>query len=172
MSKRPSPSRVYMLRHARAGWAGSGQRDFDRALDQRGRDDAARMALAMVERGFVPSLVLCSPARRCAETWEIVARQVSTEPAIHDELLYSGEESDYLERIRRSGVRGSILLCGHNPMIAAASDLLLEPGDHRGTFQRTGFRKGALAVMDLDGPIAEAGRIRASLVAYLVPDDM
>ncbi|RUX92559.1 histidine phosphatase family protein, partial [Mesorhizobium sp. M7A.F.Ca.CA.004.04.1.1] len=36
-------SRLYLLRHAKAGWALPGMRDFDRPLDASGRSDAEMM---------------------------------------------------------------------------------------------------------------------------------
>ncbi|TIV15839.1 MAG: histidine phosphatase family protein, partial [Mesorhizobium sp.] len=36
-------SRLYLLRHAKAGWALPGVRDFDRPLDESGKADAEAM---------------------------------------------------------------------------------------------------------------------------------
>src|SRR5438445_2481303 len=52
-------SRLYLLRHAKAGWALPGMRDFDRPLDASGRADAEIMGTAMRSRGYIPDLTLC-----------------------------------------------------------------------------------------------------------------
>ena len=39
--------RIYLVRHASAAWPQPGTRDFDRTLDQRGREEAARLAEMM-----------------------------------------------------------------------------------------------------------------------------
>ncbi|RUZ11954.1 histidine phosphatase family protein, partial [Mesorhizobium sp. M7A.F.Ca.US.007.01.2.1] len=46
-------SRLYLLRHAKAGWALPGMRDFDRPLDASGRADAEMMGAAMRSRLYV-----------------------------------------------------------------------------------------------------------------------
>ncbi|TIX99998.1 MAG: histidine phosphatase family protein, partial [Mesorhizobium sp.] len=40
-------SKLYLLRHAKAGWALPGMRDFDRPLDASGIADAETMGAAM-----------------------------------------------------------------------------------------------------------------------------
>ena len=61
-------SRLYLLRHSKAGWALPGVRDFDRPLDASGLADAERLGLAMRAAAHVPDLTLCSNARRARET--------------------------------------------------------------------------------------------------------
>ncbi|RVB55078.1 histidine phosphatase family protein, partial [Mesorhizobium sp. M7A.F.Ca.CA.004.06.1.1] len=63
-------SRLYLLRHAKAGWALPGMRDFDRPLDASGRSDAEMMGAAMRSRLYVPDRTLCSNAKRAKETLE------------------------------------------------------------------------------------------------------
>ncbi len=66
-------ARLFLLRHAKAGWAQPGMRDFDRALEPSGAADAEAMGEAMRTHGYVPDLTLCSTAARARQTLEGVA---------------------------------------------------------------------------------------------------
>ena len=89
-------SRLYLLRHAKAGWALPGMRDFDRPLDASGRADAETMGAAMRSRGYVPDLTLCSNARRAKETLEGLAGQTDTGKVLFFDTLYSEDAAGYL----------------------------------------------------------------------------
>lgn len=173
MALTPANSRVYLLRHARASWADPDGRDFDRTLDQKGRGDAARMGLEMAARGYVPAKILCSSAPRCVETWEILGRHLGTAHVTHSEALYHGDAHDYLDAITGSRGPGSVLLCGHNPMMAETAEMLLAPTrGESAVIARRGFKKCGLAVIDIEGPLTEAGRSPARLSAYLIPGEL
>ena len=57
---------LYLLRHAKAGWAAPGMRDFDRPLDDTGLADAEAMGRTMRAQRLVPDLTL-DDGRRVAE---------------------------------------------------------------------------------------------------------
>ena len=65
--------RLMLLRHAKTERAEPGQRDRDRKLTKRGRDDAAVIGAYMARHGLSPDLALVSPAKRAQETWALVA---------------------------------------------------------------------------------------------------
>lgn len=173
MSASASRACVYLMRHARAGWAPPGMRDFDRALDAEGRAEAERMGRAMAEAGHRPQRVLCSTAKRCAQTWEIVSRHVAVADIVFDGELYGGDGDTYLSAIRRQEDVGSVLVLGHNPMTEAAAHGLLASGAESGAEPlRTGFPTASLAVFDLEAGFARAGRAPARLVAFLTPGNV
>ena len=62
--------RLLLLRHAKAEKGGPGVDDRDRALNPRGRTDAARIGAYMAHHGLLPGGALVSPARRTRETFE------------------------------------------------------------------------------------------------------
>jgi phosphohistidine phosphatase len=68
-------SRLYLLRHAKAGWAQPGVRDFDRPLDASGLADAEAMGALMRTGNYIPDLTLCSNATRARQTLEGLAPQ-------------------------------------------------------------------------------------------------
>ena len=82
--------RLYLLRHAKSGWDGPEQDDFDRPLSRRGRRSAPLMGRYMRNLGYAPSIALCSPARRTQETWDLVrdALESGTTEEMRPELYH------------------------------------------------------------------------------------
>ena len=66
------------MRHAKAESGVPGQRDFDRSLSARGRDDAARMGRLLAKLRSVPDAIVASPAARAKETAEAVGVSPAT----------------------------------------------------------------------------------------------
>src|SRR5215813_11932177 len=63
---------LVIMRHAKAARPDSID-DFDRPLEMRGRGDAQAAGTWLAREGYVPELVLCSPAARTRMTWHEVA---------------------------------------------------------------------------------------------------
>ena len=166
-------SRLYLLRHAKAGWADPGTRDFDRPLTEHGREDAAAIGMAMRISGFVPDLVLCSTARRARETWECVADTIGPVPAppAFADSLYSCDAAGYLSLVRKTAHdTSSLLVVGHNPMIEdVAIACAAEGDDAERAGLASGFPTSALAVIQFSRPLAEAAPGRGYLTAFLTP---
>lgn len=108
--------RLFLLRHAKAV-PGHGGRDHERALADRGRSDAPAMGRAMARRGFLPDLVLCSTAKRTAETLDLVLPFLTPAPECRLEPgLYHAEAAAILERAAAlDGAVNAALFIGHNP---------------------------------------------------------
>ena len=89
----PKALRLYLLRHARSGWALPGQRDFDRSLDEVGYIDAERLAQTAADQGIRPDRILCSTAVRCRETAEPFFRTFTTS---FNALLRDGQTATHV----------------------------------------------------------------------------
>ena len=115
--------RLATLRHAKSSWDDGRLADFDRPLNDRGRNAAQRMGRDLKERGF--DLVLASPAARVRQTLE--AAELEAELRF-DEDMYLASERTLLEIIRDlPDTVHAPLLVGHNPglqelVIALARD--------------------------------------------------
>ena len=109
--------RLYLLRHAKTGWDHPTQDDFDRSLTRRGRRSAPLMGRFMQDHGYVPSIALCSPARRTSETWELVRDTLDGETT--EEMrpeLYLPEPQTLLDAIRKiDATHPSAIVISHNP---------------------------------------------------------
>jgi len=106
-----------------------GIRDFDRPLDDRGREEAARLATTMTVNGFKPDLVYCSNARRCVETLAILLARGNHKPRVeHSDSLYAASHDAYLDVIASAHDESiqSIMIIGHNPMIEDTAHALFK----------------------------------------------
>jgi phosphohistidine phosphatase len=163
-------SRLYLLRHAKAGWAAPGMRDFDRPLDATGWADAEATGVAMRERNLAPDLVLCSSARRAKETLEAVSRHLPTERVVFSDGLYATDAAGYLELIQRAHDVTSVLVVGHNPMMEDLGFALSGDGEPTARdMLASGFPASGLAVIRFGGSLAGAEPGKGFLEAFLVP---
>lgn len=166
-------SRLYLLRHAKAGWALPGVRDFDRSLDESGMADAEAIGEAMRARAYVPDITLCSNARRARQTLEGLAGRADTGRVLFFDTLYSQDAAGYLDIIRTNGGAGSLLVIGHNPMTEDLAMAVSGDGNEaaRGMLNH-GFPTSGLAVVRFAGNLAEAGQGGGYLEAFLTPADL
>jgi len=122
---------LLLLRHAKAEIGTSGMRDIERPLAARGRSAAERMGRYLAKHDLPPDLVLCSPARRTRETWEIARPAL---PAVETRVLESlydfGDGAALLETAQREGgTARRILLVTHNPATQQLALQLSGSGD-------------------------------------------
>src|SRR6266508_2923118 len=66
---------LLVLRHAKSDWP-DGVPDAERPLAGRGRREAPLVGRWLRESGHIPDLVVCSPALRARQTWELVAGEL------------------------------------------------------------------------------------------------
>lgn len=145
--------RLLLLRHAKSSWDDPGLDDVDRPLVPRGREAAPLVARHIAESGLAPDLVLCSPAARAVETWELVAPALGPEGHVRfEEGLYATTAGRLLERIGRlAKAPATLMLLGHNPELAALTARLIRDGEPTAIAQLAKkFPTAALAVIRLD----------------------
>ncbi len=166
-------TRLFLLRHAKAGWALPGMIDFDRPLDAYGRADAEATGIAMRARGYVPDITLCSNARRARQTLEGVAGHADTGRVLFFDKLYCDDAAGYLTLIQENGAAGSVLVIGHNPMMEDLAMAVSGDGEHeaRATLN-SGFPTSGLAVIRFPGTLADAAPGNGYLEAFATPAEM
>ena len=108
---------LLLLRHAKAVIGEGNMRDIDRPLAPRGERAAKLMGRYMADNDLIPARVLCSPARRTRQTWEIAAAEL---PKIETRIVHAlydfGDGEALLSVIRQEGGGASrLLLVTHNP---------------------------------------------------------
>lgn len=163
-------SRLYLLRHAKAGWALPGVRDFDRPLDASGIADAEATGIVMRACGYVPALTLCSNARRARQTLEGIAGHADTGRVLFTDALYSEDAAGYLAMVRENGSHDALLVIGHNPMMEDLATAVSGQGDDGaiGTLH-AGFPTSGLAVISFEGSLSNAMLGKGYLEAFLTP---
>ena len=163
-------SRLFLLRHAKAGWALPGVRDFDRPLDASGHADAEATGAAMRTGGYVPDITLCSNARRARETLEGIAGHADTGRVLFFDKLYSEDAAGYLSMIQENGSNGSVLVIGHNPMTEDLAMALSGDGEANARAAlNSGFPTSGLAIIVFPGSLEEAAPGNGYLEAFFTP---
>jgi phosphohistidine phosphatase len=122
--------RLMLLRHAKTEQAGSGERDHDRKLTKRGRDDAPVIGAYMARHNLVPDLVLVSPATRAVETWTLVAAALAKKSRVVTEAaVYNTTADKLIALIGETGKAQTLLVVGHNPSLHDLAKVLIASGD-------------------------------------------
>lgn len=145
---------LMLLRHAKSAWTETGMDDRDRPLTPRGQRAAQAMGQVMLDRGLLPDLVLCSPAKRARETWALVAEGLKTAPKmLVDEAIYDFGNGGRIAKAvaQRGGDAATVLIVGHNPSLERLANRLAKTGAHklRDRLEKK-FPTAALTVIDFD----------------------
>ena len=164
------PRRLLLVRHAKAV---DGSVDADRPLTTRGEHRAAAIGVWLDQAASVPDLVLVSPARRAAQTWELASAPLTSgRPPVIDARIYDNTVESLLEVIRETpdDVR-TVAVVGHNPSIGELATVL---DDGQGSAEArnaadAGFPTGGVAVFALRAPFADIAPGTATLDAFAVP---
>lgn len=108
--------RLLLIRHAKAE-PSMGRDDYERALTDRGRGDARRVAEFLETKGLVPDVLVHSGALRARQTAETFSSTWRRRIGLAEEPgLYDATEGMLLARVRGlDNGRPNVGLVGHNP---------------------------------------------------------
>src|SRR5206468_11209774 len=140
------------LRHAKSSWAAAGMKDFDRPLNQRGREAARRIGQELKRRGVRFDHVIASPAVRVRETLDQLERGYDEGfDVAFVEAVYEASAGALLDMVRQIPAQvHAPLLVGHNPGLQQLI-VNLTDDDGEGLRRRVcdGFPTAAVAVIEL-----------------------
>lgn len=114
---------ITLMRHAKSSWANANQSDYDRPLNKRGNRDAPEMARRLVERKTIPTLILCSSAKRTIETAEhlLDVFGAPTPQIEYLKSLYLAPPEALLDALESAVESNHIMILAHNPGIEELS---------------------------------------------------
>ena len=162
-----------LFRHAKSDWGDAGQRDFDRGLNNRGRQGAALMGRHIRRHEIEWDMVLASPAERVRATLEEAALGVET--SVEPRLYLAGPETHFDVIRDVAGDADAVLLSAHNPGLQDVILALVSPEHETPDFREAmvKFPTASFAVLEL--PIndwSELGAQNAKLVHFMRPRDL
>jgi len=165
-----------LLRHTKSSWETGEQDDFDRPLNERGRNAAPIMGEALKSIAFEPQLILCSPAKRTRETLELLelSHKRSHENVLFDEQLYLTNPETLLDRLHQVAPTSKrVLLIGHNPGLHGLALMLAGTGDAKSISRlEDKFPTGALAVFSFQETAwRDVQPASGRLEAFITPRD-
>lgn len=145
---------LILLRHAKSGWDDPVARDFDRALNARGKRAAQAVGRHMRQAGMTFDHVVSSPAVRCVDTldgvWEGYGRTLHPQ---WDRRIYLASCVTLLDVVHdRPDAADQVLLCGHNPGLEDLV-LMLVPDRDKGALRdevEEKFPTGSIATLEFD----------------------
>lgn len=109
--------RLIVMRHAKSDWNSNADSDHARPLNGRGRRDAPRIAERLVEKGWVPQLVLSSDAQRTRETWQRMTSNFDSELAVQflSGFYHAGLDAVRVQLMQLEASISTVMVIGHNP---------------------------------------------------------
>src|ERR1700746_1354595 len=106
--------KLVLLRHAKSAWPDLP--DHERPLAGRGRRERPLMGRRVRAARPVPDQVVCSPARRARETWELAQPGLGAAPPVSfEDRVYGASAAELLDLARHAppGVQ-TLLIVGHD----------------------------------------------------------
>jgi phosphohistidine phosphatase len=147
---------LVVVRHAKSDWSNAVP-DDERPLAERGRRDAPAIGRWLDEHVPQVDLVVCSPAKRARQTWQLAAAGLDPEPPVrHDDRIYTASPEGLLGVIDElPDEAGTVVLVGHNPSLTDLVTLLSgEPHE---------LKTSAVAVLRWTGSWVDAEYTTATL---------
>jgi len=108
---------LFVLRHAKAETGGEGTQDIDRALTERGQNDARSLGELMAKESWNIDHALCSSSARTRQTASLMNAALATPiPITYRDSLYLAEAGDIQSELQQlDDTVSAALIIGHNP---------------------------------------------------------
>ena len=168
--------RLVLLRHAKSAWPDVA--DSERPLSDRGRRDAPAMGRWLRDADYLPDVVLCSPARRTRETWDLVAGELGAEPTVsYEPRIYEATALSLLHLLREAGGKHrTVLLIGHNPglveLAVGIAQMTDGPAAKPLERARAKFPTAAVAVLEFTGEWADLTPGEVRMTEFATPREV
>lgn len=149
---------LYLLRHAKSSWTAPGLQDFDRPLNERGREEAPLVGRFLRKKQLRVDLIISSPAARARQTAAFVRESAGlAADLLYDERIYEAGAAALLEVVTQApDSAAALLLVGHNPGLEMLLTLVTGEGLSIGTAALASL---ALDVEQWDEVREHAGRL-------------
>jgi phosphohistidine phosphatase len=111
---------VLLVRHAKSSWDDADMADFDRPLNDRGKEDAPKMAERLLEKKVSIDAFISSPAKRAKKTASLFAKEYDRDKGeiiLVPELYHPSSEAFYAAIAQAPDDAKSIAVFSHNPGI-------------------------------------------------------
>lgn len=117
---------LYLLRHAKSSWKDPELQDFDRPLNERGREATPLVGRFIRKSKLRVDLLLSSPAARARQTADLVKESAGlSAELLYDERIYEADAVALLEVVTQAAESAdALMLVGHNPEMEELLTLL------------------------------------------------
>ena len=142
--------------------------DAQRPLSARGHEQMGNIAEAMRRLDLGIDLILTSPLERTRQTAAAVAKGLASDQRVHqvEHLAPDGDPRDLMAALAGLDPRpANVLLVGHEPYLSGLLSILASGG----SAMQAKFKKGALAKLQLSGPIHFE---QCAILLWLLPPNL
>lgn len=164
-----------LLRHAKSGWDDPRSRDFDRALNPKGKRAAAQIGQYLRRERLAFDHVVASPAVRVVETLaEVEAGYGETLAPVWDKRIYLASAVTLLDIVQGSPADAArVLLVGHNPGLEDLALLLvpLSADPPRAALEQK-YPTATVAEIAFEGAWADLAANTGRLTRFVRPRDL
>lgn len=119
--------KLILIRHAKSSWTQAGMSDFNRALNQRGINDAPKMAERIRSSKLTIDQIVSSPALRAittAETFSVVL-DIPFENILQNKDIYEADPETLMRIVSKFEPSwNTVIMFGHNPGLSYLVGLL------------------------------------------------
>lgn len=165
--------RVGLLRHAKSDWSDFDKRDFDRGLNERGRQGARLMGQHIRSEGTQWGLIRASSAERVRRTVEAALPRLEI---AFDQRLYLASADTLTELVSELPEDAdAVLLVAHNPGLQDLILKLVAPAKENALFDaaKEKFPTATFAVIELPADRwADVAEESGTLVHFTRPRDL
>jgi phosphohistidine phosphatase len=118
---------IFFLRHAKSSWKYPDLHDYDRPLNDRGKENAPKMGRKLKKLGVQPDLIISSPANRAVTTARIVCEKI--EYPLHklklEDKIYMASARQLLNIIQELDDKyQQVMIIGHEPAFSQVIEIL------------------------------------------------
>ncbi|MCW8936185.1 MAG: histidine phosphatase family protein [Gammaproteobacteria bacterium] len=108
---------VLFARHAKSNWNEPGVSDFNRPLNEKGKNDAPLMATYLQQCGYIIHQIISSDAARALATAEEYKKYLTPDkPVIQNHIIYMASHLDIVDIIKQlPDKQSTVMIVGHNP---------------------------------------------------------
>ena len=164
-----------LLRHAKSGWDDPSTRDYDRALNAKGKRAATLIGGYLRTSGTRFDHVIASPAVRVVETLEQVETEYGrTLAPSWERRIYLASAVTLLDIVHESPAAAAhVLLVGHNPGLEDLALLLVPESDAQlRPALEAKYPTATIAEIAFEGDWADLAAGNARLTRFVRPRDL
>ncbi len=119
--------KLILIRHAKSSWSQAGMSDFDRPLNQRGINDAPKMAGRIRSSKLTIDQIVSSPALRAITTAEMFSEvfDIPFENILQNKAVYEADTETLMRIVSKfESSWNTVIMFGHNPGLSYLVGLL------------------------------------------------
>lgn len=120
---------LILVRHAKSSWDDVSLSDFERPLNDRGKNDAPKMAKRLLNKNIDIDIFISSPARRAKKTAGYFIKEYNrnTDEIIFVSALYDAGIENFMQTVKEiKDTYDSAAIFSHNPGITYFANQLIE----------------------------------------------